>query len=145
MNQGEAAEKSVVADMHVPGETRCVREHGVPTDAAIVRDMTVGHDEIVVTDDRLPAALDSAAIQRTVLAYGIAIADGEARGLALVADMLWRVAERTKLKYTILTSDASRTVNHDVGPMIEYAPTATLASSRALASTIAVGCITIVT
>src|SRR3990172_2955040 len=114
MNQGEASEKSIVADMHMPGETRCIRENCSLSDAAVMRDMTVGHDEIVVTDDRLPAALDSPAIQRTVLAYGIAIADGEARGLALVADMLWRVAERTKLKYTILTSDASRTVNHDV-------------------------------
>ena len=37
---------------HVAGELRVVREHGVVADLAVVRDVDVGHDPVVVADAR---------------------------------------------------------------------------------------------
>ena len=55
---------------------RCVVCHnGLITNDAIVRDMAIGHDPVIVTDDRLTDVLGRATADRAELTNRIAIAD----------------------------------------------------------------------
>ena len=57
------------------GKCRIISEHGVIADFAVVGDVTVGHQPVVVAEPRDATALRCAAIDTAVFPDGIAIAD----------------------------------------------------------------------
>ena len=87
------AEDHPVADVHVAGELACVGEDGVVADLAVVREVHVGHDPVVVADARDAGVLRRAAVDGDVLADGVAVADLDRGGLARVLLVLRRRAD----------------------------------------------------
>src|SRR3990170_4864673 len=114
VHQGETAEHGVVADVDVAGEARAVGEDGLAADLAVVGDVAVGHEEIVPAHAGHAAAVHGPAVEAAKFADDVAVADLEARGLALVARVLGRVAERAELVDPVLPADAGRAVYDDV-------------------------------
>lgn len=88
MDQRKAAEKSVITDVHVPGQARCICKHGAMADSAIVRHVTIGHDKVVIADDGFTAAFDGATIQSAIFADSIAVSDLKTGRFALIPDVL---------------------------------------------------------
>ncbi len=94
MDAGETTHDHPVAEFHMAAERREIREHHLVADDAVVRDVCVRHEEIVVADARDAVALHGAAMHGREFADLIAIADLEARRLPLVLLVLRRIAER---------------------------------------------------
>ena len=91
VHAGEAAKDRVVADMHVTGQLHAVGEYRVVADLAIVRHMHIGHDPIVVTDTRNADILRRSTVDGAKLSNGIAIADFQRGGFALIFFVLRRL------------------------------------------------------
>src|SRR6478672_11968777 len=77
MHADEAAEDDVVADLDMPGERRIVRKHAVAADLAVVRDVHVGQQPVVVADSRRATAVVGAAADGDEFADRVAVADHE--------------------------------------------------------------------
>ncbi len=56
MDARERADRRVVADLDVAGQRRGVGEDDPASDVGVVRDVRVGHEQVVVADPRDPAA-----------------------------------------------------------------------------------------
>ena len=111
MRHGKTAQHGVIADRNMAREAGAVGENSVVADLAIVREVAIRHDEIVVTQARDPAARHRAAVEGTVLTDNVAVADVEARGLALVVQMLRRFAQRDELVDAVVAPDAGRSID----------------------------------
>ncbi|MNG13314.1 hypothetical protein D3C84_969870 [compost metagenome] len=49
MNQGETGQDRPVIHVHVAGQRRVVHQNAVITDNAVMADVGIGHDQVVVT------------------------------------------------------------------------------------------------
>jgi hypothetical protein len=72
---------------------------------AIMRQMHVGHDPIVVAQPRYTGVLHGSAIKRAKFAYRVAVTDFEARRLAGVFLVLGFGTQRDELEYPVIASD----------------------------------------
>src|SRR3569623_1922038 len=94
MHLAESADDHVILDHYMTGQRGVIGEDGVVADQAIVREVHVGLDPIVVADPGDAAALFSAGIEGAVFAEDGAVADVEQRGFAAVFLVLRHLAER---------------------------------------------------
>src|SRR5690606_21305259 len=81
-------------------------------DDAIMRDMRIGHDPVVVADLGDAPILQRAAVDGRVLAYRVAMADHEACRLARVFLVLRRIAYGGELKDVVVFADRRRPFDH---------------------------------
>src|SRR5258707_12094786 len=95
-------------------ERGAIRHHDLVAEIAVVSDVRIRHQQIVVADAGHPLVVGGAAIHRDGFAKYVAVADFEARRLALVFLVLRRVAQGSELKYLIVSADPRRTVDHRV-------------------------------
>ena len=116
VHAGQSAQECPVADMHVAAQRRPVRHDGVAADLAIVRDMHVGHDPVVVADARDAGILHRAGIEGAEFAYRVVVADLQARRLAGVFLVLRDCAHRTELEDAICLADAGVPLDDDMRP-----------------------------
>ena len=78
-------------------------------------DMRACHEEVVAADPGHELVLRRAAIDRAVLTERVAVADLEARGLAVVLEVLRRGADRRELEDPVVAAQRGRPLDHDVG------------------------------
>ena len=83
-------------------------------DDAVVRDVHVGHDPVVVADARRAAAFAGAAVQRDELADQVAIADDQLALFAAEFLVLRDRADRGELEDAVVAADARRAFDDDV-------------------------------
>ncbi len=81
---------------------------------AVVGDVAVDHEQVVVTDGRQAAALAGAAVKGGELANGVAIAHLQPHGLARELEVLRIHAQADAGIDAILGADDRRTVDLDV-------------------------------
>src|SRR6201991_1195642 len=103
-----------VADLRMPGERRVVGEHDMVAHLAVVRDMHVGQEPVVVADTRDTAAVTGATVDRDELTDEIAIADDDFGALALPFLVLRRTTDGRELRDAVVASDHGRTLDHHV-------------------------------
>src|SRR5882762_1754317 len=116
MRSGKPAEHGIVSDLDVTGKRRDIGKDRVVADPAIMRDMHIGHDPVVVADARNARVLHGAAAESAIFADGVAVADLERRRLPTVFLVLGRSAERTESENSILSSYASSPLDQHVRP-----------------------------
>src|SRR3569623_75588 len=116
MYLAEAAKDHVILDHHMAGQRGIIGEDGVVADQAIVREVHVRHDPIVVADPGDAAALFGAAIEGAEFADDVAVADLEQSGFATVFLVLRHLAERRELENFIVAADARRAIDDDMRP-----------------------------
>src|SRR3989344_5141692 len=114
MNHGKATEDDIILDGDMPRQAGAVGENRMIADTAVVRDMTIRHDEIVMADPRHTAAGNGAATERAILPDDVTVADLQPGRLALVTQMLGGVPQRRELIDSVVFSDARRSVDHDM-------------------------------
>ena len=95
-------------------KSRGVGHDDVVTNRAVVSDVGVSHDEVVAAYAGEASAFDGAAVDGDELANDIVVADFETRGLALIADILWRQTYGGKRKELIMAADLRGAVYGDV-------------------------------
>ena len=103
---GEAADERVVLDRHVARELRAVDDDDVIGELAVMADVRVGHDEVVIADARDAAALRGTDVDADELADPIVRADRERRvRAAVVAQVLRRPAEHGAVLDAVVGAD----------------------------------------
>ncbi|MNM83259.1 hypothetical protein D3C81_953150 [compost metagenome] len=105
MDQGEAGEDRPVADVHMPGQRGVVDQDAVVADHAVVTDVHVGHQQVVVADGGLVAILHGTAMDGDTLADHVVIADDQPGRLALVLQIGGIFAYRGKLVDAVVPAD----------------------------------------
>ena len=93
---GKTGKNHPVPDGHMPGQRRIVREDTVIANSAIMGDVNIGHDPVVVADRGYALILRRPTADRTELPNRVAIADLQAGGLTLVLLILRIITNRTK-------------------------------------------------
>ena len=101
----QAAEDHPITQMHVAAERRVVGENRAVGDLAIMRNVHVGHDPVVVADTRHANVLRGAEVEGAELADRVALADLEPRRLAGVFLVLRHRAERAELEDAVVAAD----------------------------------------
>ena len=114
VHQGETAQNDVVLDSDMAGEGGTIGKYRVAADDAIVRDVHISHDPVVVTDDCFTTARYCAAIKGYVFPNYIAIADDEFGVLVGKFFVLRRRTYRSKLPNAIIAAHRGWAFNNDV-------------------------------
>ena len=92
----------------VPGQRRGVAEDRVAADVAVVRDVGVGHQQVVVADAGDAAAARGAAMDGHELADDVAVADDDPRRLAAELQILRDQADRGHREDLVAVADLGR-------------------------------------
>ena len=112
MNAHQASDNDKIFDRDVATEGRAVRDDITIADDAIVGDMTLHHQKVLITDSRDHAAARSAGIERDIFANRIAIANQELARLAFVFKILGDGADAGEGKDHILFAECGSTLNN---------------------------------
>src|SRR5471032_1662390 len=102
---GEAAHDDPVADFDVAGQLRVVREDRVAADLAVVRQVDVGRDPVVVAEPRHADVLHGAGVEGAEFADRVAVADFQTGRLAVPFLVLRRGADRRELEELVVAAD----------------------------------------
>lgn len=112
MNAAKGADRYVVGCDDVAGECDAVGKDITIPDQAIVRDMNLGHEQIIVTNLRQAAAAGGAAMYSYSLADLVALADLGSRRFAFVLQVLRRQADRRERENMRVTPNPCVAVDH---------------------------------
>ena len=99
----------------MPGQGGAVGENGIVAHHAVVGDMHIGHDPVVITDVGNALVLHRATTDGAVLADHIAIADLQASILALEFLVLGITADGGEGIDLVVPADAGWTFDHRMG------------------------------
>ena len=114
VNLRETAEDRPVTDGHVPGQAGVVAHDDVIAEVAIVGDVHVGHDPVVIADARAAATFASPSIKSAILANDVPRADLKSGLFASELFVLRRPADRAKLMDFAIGTDVSWPFDHDM-------------------------------
>ena len=104
--------KSSIDD--VAAEGRAVGDHVAIADAAIVRDMAVHHQEIVIAHPGHHAAAGRARVEGNIFANGIALADDQFARLAAILEILGRRADGGEGKHHVAFAERGAALDRRV-------------------------------
>ena len=114
VHQREAAHDDMVFDVDVAGEGDVVGNGGVVANDAVMREVDVGHDPVVVAEDGGADVLHGAPVEGGVFADGVVVADLQGGRFAAVFFVLRRSAQRGKGVDVVVFADAGRAFDDDV-------------------------------
>ena len=115
VHRAQCSDGGPILDNDMATQGRSVGHDYVIADGAVVRDVGVGHNEVVAAEASQASAFDGAAIDGDEFADDVVVADFEARGLAVVADILRREADGRKRKEVIMRPDFRGPIDRNVG------------------------------
>jgi hypothetical protein len=98
----------------VTGEAGVIHHHDVIAERAIVGDVGVGHEQVVIADACQPVIRRGPTVDGAELAKHIACPDHQPRPPTAVFLVLWRSPDRGELKYLVVSTDRGLAVDHDV-------------------------------
>src|SRR5262245_16138141 len=114
MHAHVGAERGLIAYCDVPGERRAVGEHVAGSDYAIVRDVGLGHEQVVVADRGQRAAARGAAVHRHAFADDVTPSDHQTSLFASEFQVLRRLAHRGEGVDSRPLADLARAFDDDV-------------------------------
>lgn len=112
--QCEPAKYRIVSHADMSGQGSVVRKNGFITNLAVMCNMHIGHDPVVITQDGLALTLNRAATDRAEFTNRIAITYSESGPLTRIFLILWIITDRRKLIDVIAIADRCRTTDDDV-------------------------------
>lgn len=107
-----AAQIGVAANGHVPGAHHVVRHDHAVADMAIVRDVRIDHQHVVVADRRC-GILFQGTMQRDVFADGIVVADQQLPDVSVRAKMLRPASQYRALADRIIAAQSRALLDRD--------------------------------
>src|SRR5271165_320177 len=112
MHGRQSAHDHPIAELHVAAQGGAIRHHDLVAESAVVRDVRIRHQQIVIADAGHALVVGGATVHRDRFAKYISVPDFEARRLTVVFLVLGRIAQRGELKYPVAGADSRRTVDH---------------------------------
>src|SRR5690606_1054588 len=103
--QRVAAEDGPVIHDDMTGQGRVVDQDGVVADHAVVTDVHIGHQQVVVADARLATVLHGAAVNGHAFTNDIVITDLQPGRLPLVLQIGGILADTGELKNAVVAAD----------------------------------------
>ncbi len=100
--------------MHVPGQLRVVGKNGVVADLAVMRQVHISHDPVVIAHARHTCIARRTYVEGAKLADGIAITNDKLAGLASIFLVLGNGAQRVELEDTVITTNGGVAFNDAV-------------------------------
>ena len=116
VNLRVATQDDPVTDVDVTCQVGGVGEDGVVAHHAVMRDVDIGHDPVVVTDPGGAAVLHGAPVDGDALADGVAVADLEGGVLAGVLLVLRGGADRAKGIQAVVLAQRGGAFEHHMRP-----------------------------
>jgi hypothetical protein len=101
--------------MHMPRQRGIVGKDGVVPDHAVVRQMDIGHDPVVVAQYGLAKVTRGANVEGAELADGVAVTDVELAGLACILLVLRNGTQRVELEDPVVPPDGRVPFDHTMG------------------------------
>jgi hypothetical protein len=114
MHQGETTEDGVIFDRDVAGQGSIIGKNGVTANLAIVSNVHVGHDPVVVADPGYAAILHRAATEGAVFTDHIVIAYFQGGGLAGVFFVLGITTDGSEGIDLVVATNVGGARNHCV-------------------------------
>src|SRR6266446_4235615 len=99
---------------YMPAQRRRVCHDDVTPNLAIMRNVGIGHDQVVVADLGASPALDRAAVDGDKLADYVMVADLQACRFACVGDVLRRQANRSEREKDVVRANFRGSLDSDV-------------------------------
>ena len=127
VHQRKTAEYGMTMELHMSRQGSAVRHDDMIANDAIVRDMGIGHKQVVAAYLGDALVLLGAAMQGRKLANRIAVAYFEPSDFVGVLFVLWVFTNGRKLINPVLLADSSRTFYDDMGT--DYCPRSYLYAS----------------
>ncbi len=115
MHAAVGADVHPIVDGHVAGERHAVAQNDVIADAAIVRHVGVGHQQVVAADAGDQAAARGAAVDGDELADAVAVADARLGALAFIFQILRGHADGAVREEDVVFADPGGAFQVDVG------------------------------
>ena len=98
--------------MHMASQLRVVRENRVVADLAVVREVHIGHDPVVIAQTRHAYVAGRTDIEGAKLAYGVALANHQLTGFAGVFFVLRNRTQGVELEYAVIPANRGVPLNH---------------------------------
>src|SRR5690606_37836494 len=115
VHQHVAGEDRPVPHHHMAGEGGIVDQDAVIAHHAIVTDVDVGHQQVVIADGGLAPILHGAAVDGDPLADDVVVADHQPRGFALVLEVRGVLPHGGKLVDAVMGADHGGALDDHVG------------------------------
>ena len=114
MNDGVAGNNCTVVNMYVSAKQDTVHQNHIVENSAVVCDMAVRHEEIIVTDACDAVFFFSTAIDCHAFAKTVIVADHDFRVRILPADLLWFATDHRIWPERIMAADCCASGDDDV-------------------------------
>ena len=75
MNTSKPTQYHVIMDINMSGQRRIVRQNGMAADVAVMRNVAISHDPVVVSERRSTATMRRASVDTAVLADDVSVAN----------------------------------------------------------------------
>ena len=108
VHHGVTTENSAIVHHHMPGQGGVIGQNAVITNHAVVGDVYVGHQEIVIADGGEPLILHGTTMDGTAFADNVVVTNHQTRGLAGVLFILTRFADAGKLENRVIPANHRR-------------------------------------
>ena len=105
VNHREATQNRPIAHMHMASQLGVIGKNGVVTHHAIVRQVHIGHQPVVVADAGHASVPGGTDVEGAELAHGVAVADHQLTGLTGIFFVLRNRAERVELEDAVVPAD----------------------------------------
>ncbi len=115
VHQGVAGQDRPVVHVDMPRQRRVVHQDAMVADHAVMADVGIGHDQVVVANGGFRAVLDGSAMDGHALADHVVVTDHQARRLALVLQVGGILADAGELEDAVVLADLRGALEHHVG------------------------------
>ena len=112
MHHRETAQNSPVTHMHMAGELGIVGKDRVIAHHAVMREMNVSHDPVIVAHAGDAGIAGRADVERAKLTDGVSITNHQLTGLTGILFVLRNSANRVELKNFVVTPYGGVTLDH---------------------------------
>jgi len=101
--------------MDMPGQSGVVYQNAVVAEYAVVANMHIGHQQVVITDGGFAAILHGAPVNGDPFTDNVVITDHQSRGLAFVFQIGSVLPHGGELVDVVVLADAGGALDHHMG------------------------------
>ena len=112
VHAGKPTQDGIVTHRHMSRQGSVIGENRMVAHLAVMGEMDIGHDPVVVADTRHARILRSAQIESAEFAYGIAVANFQPGRLSRIFLVLRNFSQGVELENMIIAADKGMPVNN---------------------------------
>src|SRR5690606_34233927 len=132
MNGSLPANDGPVVDMDMPSQLHIVGNDGVRTDLAVMSDVHIGHDPVVVAQAGHSDILNRAGVHRHILPEHVAVTDFQPGGLAAILFVLRHAPDRAEPVKHIVGTDGGVAVDDAMRTHLGARPNGDMRANQAV-------------